>query len=55
MIFFIIIHSFKPFIVAFEKWLSESLIIEINKILPRDSEMVRRHFQVKWKKRRNKP
>jgi len=46
LVFFVIIHLFKQFINAFEKWIPLTLISEINKLLLRDSTMVRRHFQV---------
>jgi hypothetical protein len=49
LIFFIIVHSFKQFTnkLAFQKWLPERLTKEINKLLLRDAQMVRRHFQIR--------
>lgn len=46
LIFFIIVQSFQQFAQAFKQWISDNMIAEINSLLPKDSQMVRRHFVV---------
>jgi hypothetical protein len=46
LIFFIMVHSFMQFTTTFRQWLPNNLIAEVNRLLPKDSQMVRRHFRV---------
>lgn len=45
--FFIIVQSLQQFAEAFKKWLPTKLLGEVNNIGLKDSQMIRRHFQVK--------
>jgi len=47
LIFFTIVQSFKQFIDSFKKWFTPKLVKEISGLLTEDSQMVRRHFQVR--------
>lgn len=47
LIFFTIVQSFKQFTDSFKKWFPPKLVKEINELLTEDSQIVRRHFQVK--------
>lgn len=46
LIFFVMVHSFMQFDESFKQWLPENLIEEVNRLLTKDSQMVRRHFRV---------
>jgi len=46
LIFFILIQSFQQFAHAFKQWIPDRMIAEINSLLTKDSQMVRRHFVV---------
>jgi hypothetical protein len=46
LIFFIIVQSCKQFAQVFKQWIPDQMVAEINSLLPRDSQMVRRHFVV---------
>jgi len=46
LIFFIIVQSFEQFAQVFKKWIPDRMVAEINSLLPKDSQMVRRHFVV---------
>jgi len=46
LIFFIMVHSFDCLTKPFKQWFTDSMIKEINELLHKDSQMVRRHFQV---------
>lgn len=47
LVFFIILQSLPPFINTFRKWLPRKLIEELNNVGQKDSQMLRRHFQVR--------
>lgn len=47
LIFFTIVQSFQQFTNSFKKWFTPKLVKEINEVLTQDSQMVRRHFQVR--------
>jgi len=47
LIFFAIVQSFKEFINSFGKWFPENAVREVNKVLPKVSQMVSRHFILK--------
>jgi hypothetical protein len=44
LIFFVMIHSLKQFADAFQQWLPDDLIKDLGRLLPKGSQMVRRHF-----------
>jgi len=46
LIFFILVQSFQQFAQVFKQWIPDNMITEINSLLPKDSQMVRRHFVV---------
>jgi hypothetical protein len=47
LIFFTIVQSFQQFTNSFKKWFPPKMVEEINELLAKDSQMVRRHFQVR--------
>lgn len=47
LIFFIVVHTLQQFAEAFRIWLDPKLVEEVNVIGLKDSQMIRRHFQVK--------
>jgi len=46
LIFFIIVQSLKEFTKAFKEWFTPKMVAEVNNIGLKDSQMIRRHFQV---------
>jgi hypothetical protein len=45
LIFFVIVQSLILFKDSFRKWLPENFIVDINNILPKSLQMVRKHFK----------